>query len=374
MRYLSFLCISIVSYSKLGKCALFCCLASLSLLVHSQQTGPETKRSDMTVADNQSFLAPLVKESLLLDVAQTNTTVVVGERGHVLVGNLDQQEQLTQVPVPTTVTLTAVDGFGDTFLAVGHDATILRSTDSGQTWEVVFSSVDLDRPFLDVSFINEQEAFAIGGYGLFMRSSDAGKTWEQVQHFSLLSPDDIEYLESLADDPEFYQEELNYIFPHFNRISRRGDAIYLVGEAGLIARSADYGNSWERYDIDYFGSFFDARELSNGQILAVGLRGNMFLRGDDGQWDRIESCITTSLNSIVEQNDDVFVVGNNGVVLSLDPSQLSSNERAQTNNENCSGHIALSKIDSAISSSITNAFMLDGVLSAVSANGIQPVE
>jgi photosystem II stability/assembly factor-like uncharacterized protein len=318
----------------------------------------------------QSFLAPLVKDSILLDVTRANQTVVVGERGHILVGD---ENQLSQVVAPTTVTLTAVDGFNDVYLAVGHDATIVRSNDSGQTWNVVMSSVELDRPFLDVIFIDQNEAVAIGGYGLFYRSLDAGLTWKPEQYVALLSPDDKEYLASIADDPEFYQEELNYIFPHFNRLSKFEGNLYLAGEAGLIAKSEDRGRSWERFEIDYEGSFFDVQQLPNGSEIAVGLRGNMFVKQQE-QWQTISTCVTTSLNSVVYVGKDLYVVGNNGVVIRVDVDKINSDELQTENSEGCRPHVALTQINSDISSSISNAFSFGNVLTAVSANGLQPVE
>ena len=63
-----------------------------------------------------SFIAPLVKESLLLDIANGNTSIIVGERGHVLItreGKITDYQNLgltiddyKQVNVPTKVTLT----------------------------------------------------------------------------------------------------------------------------------------------------------------------------------------------------------------------------------------------------------------------------
>jgi photosystem II stability/assembly factor-like uncharacterized protein len=325
-----------------------------------------------SVQSEQAYQAPLVKESMLLDVIQSDITMVVGERGHILVGDA---QGLTQAEVPTTVTLTAVDGMGSTYIAVGHDASILRTTDGGKSWTLVFSDIDIDRPFLDVIFIDEQEVVAVGGYGLFYRSKDAGVTWSSEQHVSLLSPSDIEYLESIKDDEAFYQEELNFIFPHFNRLSRGNNALYIAGEAGLVAKSNDRGLSWQRYEIDYFGSFFDTLELSTGALLAVGLRGNMFLLADDEEESHsLPTCATTSLNTIVNVDGRLFVLGNNGVVFSVDPSLLTSNELQPPNSEGCASHVSLRRIETDISSAISGAFMLNGNLTAVSANGLQSIE
>jgi photosystem II stability/assembly factor-like uncharacterized protein len=319
----------------------------------------------------QAFQAPLVKDSMLLDAYQGEVTVVVGERGHILVGD---NQSVSQAIVPTTVTLTAVDGLNETFVAVGHDASILRSSDSGNTWELVYSNVELDRPFLDVMFIDEQEVIAVGGYGLFYRSVDAGLTWTQEQYVSLLSPDDIDYLESIKDDEAFYQEELDFIFPHFNRLSMQGDNLYLAGEAGLVARSTDKGNSWERYEIDYYGSFFDTKELLSGELIAIGLRGNMFVLSESSDWVTLNTCATTSLNAIVAINDQFLVLGNNGVVFSLDPSSINSEQMKAADADGCRLHSSLTRIDTDISSAITGAVMLNNVLTAVSADGLQSIE
>ena len=49
----------------------------------------------------QSYQAPLVKESLLLDIASGDITVAVGERGHVLIKRADSD--FTQVTVDIVV-------------------------------------------------------------------------------------------------------------------------------------------------------------------------------------------------------------------------------------------------------------------------------
>jgi photosystem II stability/assembly factor-like uncharacterized protein len=324
-----------------------------------------------SVQSEQAYQAPLVKESMLLDVIQSDITMVVGERGHILVGDA---QGLSQAQVPTTVTLTAVDGMGSTYIAVGHDASILRTTDSGKSWDVVFSDIDIDRPFLDVLFIDENEVIAVGGYGLFYRSRDAGVTWSSEQHVSLLSPSDIDYLESIKDDEAFYKEELNFIFPHFNRLSRGDGTLYVAGEAGLVAKSNDRGITWQRFEIDYFGSFFDTLELDSSNLIAVGLRGNMFLLADNEQSHSLPTCATTSLNTIANVDDRFFILGNNGVVFSLDTSLLTSNELQAPNAEGCRIHASLRRIETDISSAISGAFMLNGSLTAVSANGLQSIE
>jgi len=191
------------------------------------------------VSANSSYQAPLVKESLLLDIALADNIIIVGERGHILTGTT--QQNLIQVSVPTKTTLTAVTLFGTNAWAVGHDASILHSSDAGKTWQLQLSMPELDRPFLDVLFMNDKVGVAVGAYGLFYRTVDGGITWQKEMYASVLPQDDIDYLDSIKDDPAFYEEELSFILPHFNRLSYAKGKLYMAGEAGLLALSGVLG-------------------------------------------------------------------------------------------------------------------------------------
>ena len=58
---------------------------------------------------------------------------------------------------------------------------------------------------------DENNGVAVGAYGLFYRTIDGGVTWIKELHASVLPQDDIDYLESIKDDPAFYEEELSFI-------------------------------------------------------------------------------------------------------------------------------------------------------------------
>ncbi|MFT6330110.1 MAG: photosystem II stability/assembly factor-like uncharacterized protein [Bermanella sp.] len=323
---------------------------------------------------NSSYQAPLVKESLLLDIALGDSILIVGERGHILTGTTVQN--LTQVAVPTKTTLTAVTLFAQNAWAVGHDASILHSSDAGQTWELQLSMPELDRPFLDVFFKDENTGVAVGAYGLFYRTIDGGVTWQKELHASVLPQDDIDYLDSIKDEPEFYQDELSFILPHFNRLNYANGKLYMAGEAGLLAVSTDFGRSWKRFDIAYNGSFFDIQKTENGQLFAVGLRGNIFLANDDSKkWDKLQTCVTTSLNSVVHGNDNtIYITGNNGVLLSLDQTKVAVNEYYPANDEGCAIHISIKKLKNDLSDSILNGLVINDAMLAVTASGIKQIE
>lgn len=318
----------------------------------------------------QAYQAPLVKESLLLDIATGDITVAVGERGHVLIKRNGNDFQ--QVTVPTQSTLTAVTLIGKQIWAVGHDAVILHSTDGGEHWQVQMYQPELERPFLDVLFLNDREGIAIGAYGMFYHTTDAGQNWTNIRHAEFLNPDDRQYLEEIRkEDEDFYQQELNSILPHLNRINRGQDnRLLIAGETGLLAMSEDNGQSWQRLESDYTGSFFDFIQLESGPMVAAGLRGNIFVSEDTQQWDYLQTCNTATLNSIVAGQDKVSFIGNNGVMVKAElPLQTSLYDPyAATGNCEPAKGVSVSQTES--KSALLNAVALDGQTVVTAADGI----
>ncbi|MEW9796888.1 WD40/YVTN/BNR-like repeat-containing protein [Alteromonas sp. CYL-A6] len=322
------------------------------------------------VADN-AFQAPLVKKSLLLDVDASGFVVMVGERGHVLLS--DDGDTFTQADVPTQSTLTATTIVGDHVWAVGHDAVILHSADKGQTWKIQNFEPDLQRPFLDVLFFDEQHGIAVGAYGLFYRTRDGGASWQPERHASLLAPMDREYLESVREESEeFYQQELNSILPHLNRVTRDGGKLYMAGEAGLLAVSEDNGSEWQRYDVDYTGSFFDIKPLDDTTALAVGLRGNMFVMREEGEWEFVNTCSSSTFNSIlVASEQHVFALGNNGMLIKASRPLPVSEIDPYANPVDCQPANGVSKRQIEDKAALVNAVQFNGKTLAVTANGIK---
>lgn len=275
-----------------------------------------------------SYQAPLVEQSLLLDIEQVeNQLIAVGERGHILLSN--DGEAWEQQTVPTVATLTSVSFVGAKGWVVGHDASILHLPSKDAQWQVQMYNPDLERPLLDVLFFDEKHGIAIGAYGTFFRSMDGGQSWESELHPEFLNPDDQAYLEEIKlEDEEFYQEELASILPHLNRVSRNGDTLYLAGETGLLASSSDFGRSWQRLEISYQGSFFDIKMTEQQRLIAAGLRGNLFeFDSQTGSWNRLESSSKASLNSIVSLSDrSVLVVGNNGSLVCVEQDAVAQSQ------------------------------------------------
>lgn len=273
-------------------------------------------------ADNQpqqADIARLAEKALLTDIIDVNqqSLVAVGERGHILISN-DGQNWL-QAVVPVQANLNSVffvnklQGW-----AVGHDASILVTTDGGANWQLQHYAPSTDKPLFDVYFADKDRGIAVGAYGLFYRTEDGGNTWQTEFHPELLAEEEQEYLEELAEtDPDMYEVERGAILPHFNRLYADGNVLYMVGEAGFVAKSIDNGLNWNRLEAFYNGSLFDITRTAQMTLITVGLRGNAFISNDQGQsWAALILNKQATLNSAFSDDKGrLYLVGNAGTLL-----------------------------------------------------------
>lgn len=261
----------------------------------------------------------LASKSLLLDISLIgqNKLVAVGQYGHILTSADGDNWQ--QANVPVQVTLTSVFFLNDQLgWAVGHDATILHSQDGGLNWQVQQYLPELEKPLLDIYFKDAQQGLAVGAYGQVFRSNDGGSTWKSEFHQAFLLADDVDYLEELkAEDEAAYQDEISFILPHFNGLVQDGSTLFLLGEAGLLAKSNDFGLSWQPFEGFYQGSFFSLGRTKNGSLLVAGLRGHVFRELKNGNdWHEINTETTALLSDIIFADDErIFILGNNGMLL-----------------------------------------------------------
>jgi photosystem II stability/assembly factor-like uncharacterized protein len=286
--------------------------------------------------------------SLLLDATTDGQRILIaGEQGHILYSD-DNGISWTHAQVPVSLATTAVTFAGaHNAWAATHDGVLLRSTNYGEIWQTKLTGVDIARlsadaaearvnrlqaeidlaepdaledlewalddalfafedasaaiddgvtmPLLDVWFENERKGFALGAYGILLLTSDSGSTW------SLIS----ERLDNLD----------NY---HLYGITRSVSGTLLVaGEAGTLVRSRDHGETWDRLDSPYQGSFFGAVAAQDGGLLAFGLRGNVFRSTDEG--DTWSAVVTndqrTLLGGMTRTDGTIVLVGSAGAVL-----------------------------------------------------------
>lgn len=196
--------------------------------------------------------------ALALHSPQNGHVFAAGAHGGVAYSQ-DFGKKWAQLLTPTKATLT--DLYFDDLssgLAVGHDATIIRTSDGGKSWKIVHFKPELEQPLMRVTRLSNGTYIAVGAYGLYLESNDA-ITWNSRQIPSLENPD--------IGAGHFYDIV----------ISGSGSDIVAVGEFGLIGTSVDSGKNWRLIQTDYEGSFFTI--CSNERQTAVaGMRGNLFIK------------------------------------------------------------------------------------------------
>jgi photosystem II stability/assembly factor-like uncharacterized protein len=229
--------------------------------------------------DQPARASALAGRALINGVARAGARLVaVGQRGHVLYSDNDGAAWL-QATVPLSSDLAAVT-FTDARQgwAVGHDAVVLHSADGGATWQRQYDGrrdpQAGDKPLLDVWFDGAGHGMAVGAFGLALCSDDGGGHWR--------------HCEEQLDNPRGL---------HLNTIRAVGDALYIVGEQGLVLRRAAGATRFEALATPYQGSFFgvtgDARNL-----VVFGLRGTALHSADGGRnWQRANTGTQTGLTA-----------------------------------------------------------------------------
>ena len=285
-------------------------------------------QQDATDAPEPAEFQPLATQSLLLDAGQFGDRLIaVGERGYILYSP-DGVVWKQSLDVPVSSTLTALTAApGGQLWAVGHDNTIITSTDGGESWSLQNFEAGFE-PFLDVLFVSDRKGFAIGAYGVLMLTSDAGETWEQQDlneqvtgelfDAAELLPEGDDYADQFADLGcyEFKECHLN------GMVSLGGGRLMIVAERGFGYRSQDGGESWEVFRVPYDGSMFGVIDVNGRCVLAYGLRGNAFRSCDLGEtWRAVRLGTENSIQGAARDGRQLMLVGNGGLILLQDGSR-----------------------------------------------------
>ncbi len=303
-----------------------------------EESGEAAAAPSAPVKPRPSELLPRAPQSLTLDLINTGKHLIaVGERGHILVSN--DGAAWAQVSVPVRATLTAVSFIdADNGWAVGHDATILRSSDGGKTWRLQNFEPEKEQAFLDVLFTDAQHGYAVGAFGLFYATTDGGDNWAEVEAAPIR------------------EEEL-----YFHSISRLGDGrLFIVGESGMMGVGDAEGGNWKRLTSPYEGTFFGALPHGDKGAIAFGLRGNVYVTDDvsnDKGWSRVEThTIASFFGGSLLPDGRALLAGASGTAMIVDVANK-----------------AASPLQSGLSSSLTGALMFKDRLVVAGDSGLRLV-
>lgn len=263
-------------------------------------------------------------------LATAGSRIVAGGEHGVIIYSNDNGGTWTQAHVPVDVTIT-----GFTFAnaqrgwAVGSSGVILATSNGGKDWSLQLDGFQADKlmmqaakqavadknpsvgtpmavnraqhlsargastPFLCVLAFSPQNVIAFGAYRMTMHSTDGGRTWRDAS----LNIDD-----SLSHD--LYGAAVV------------GNAVYVVGETGLVFRSTNGGNDYYAATKAANATLFGVVGTAKGNVVVYGVAGTLARSTDQGQsWTAISMPSTADLtDGILLSSGKLVITGADGAV------------------------------------------------------------
>lgn len=189
--------------------------------------------------------------------------------------------------------ITGLASAGERFIAVGQRGHILYSDDAGQSWQQ--AQVPVSSDLVAVHFPTPRQGWAVGHDGVVLHSSDAGETWNRQFDGRQVGSNMLEHYQRLAEAQPQNQA-----------------LVALVNEAQRMTA--------EGADKPFLDVWFESERV--GYIVGA---FNLIFRTDDGgrSWtpwlDRTDNPTALHLYAVRPVGNDLFIVGEQGLVLKLDP-------------------------------------------------------
>lgn len=200
-----------------------------------------------------------------------------------------------QNPLPQGNNLECVDAVGPNIVyAVGGAATLLKSTNSGNSWDVRQILDNTQVTLHAVHFPTPSVGWIAGSNGVIQNTSDAGAHW-----FARATPDPARVYHALA--------------------STGPNNGYAVGDNGTILRTRDGGVSWEQVTSNTAQDLYGISLPTPVIGYAVGDNGTILKTSDGGNnWINIpEPTLFRDYKAVCFLNQDVgWVAGVGGTLLS----------------------------------------------------------
>ena len=189
--------------------------------------------------------------------------------------------------------LLAVAHAGSRLVAVGQRGHIILSDDAGGSWKQ--ANVPVSSDLTAVYFVTERVGWAVGHDGVVLQTRDGGLSWtlqldgrkankllvEQLQKRASLEPQSSEVQALLAEAGRYQEQGADK--PFLDVWFADESTGYVVGAYNLIFRTSDGGKTWEPW------------------------------------FDRTDNPKFFNLYAIKQAGADLYVVGEGGLVLKLDP-------------------------------------------------------
>jgi photosystem II stability/assembly factor-like uncharacterized protein len=280
---------------------------------------------------------PPAARGLLLDATLNGHVILaVGERG-AIIRSVDSGETWETIPSPTRATLTGI-AFGTPLSgwAVGHDGVILHTRDGGETWSEQFRADDPETVFLDVAAMDSTRALAVGAFGRAYGTRDSGRTWsplkiiEDDHHLNRISPGApgefyvagergaLLHLSALTKEPGVLASPDAVSFYGVHRLP--DDAMLAYGLRGHLFRSEDRGGSWQEIKSPQPALLATAVTLRSGVVVLAGQARAFLISRDSGRsFQSWEPPITTAVAELLEAPNGLLLAFGEAGVTRLEP-------------------------------------------------------
>jgi len=251
-----------------------------------------------------------------------------------------ENNTVSLIPLPSSTTNKEIYGIdissnGGLF-AVGFDASIYTSNDSGLNWN--FIQDQSWKEFQSIAFRDADSAFIVGGYGfekgLLVRTNKEGGSDIQLREEQNFELTDIEFVTSSIGYCSGYGAILKTIDggQHWNFTSAKNDFYkamswknttegVAVGFNGSIIKTTDGGDTWNtiRNGNQFLKKkcrFLDIAFNQQGIYAAVGEKGCIIISKNEGEtWSELESFTKNDLRGVCFKNQQtIVVVGTNGTI------------------------------------------------------------
>lgn len=189
---------------------------------------------------------------------------------------------------------TGLASAGERLVAVGQRGHIFYSDDAGQQWRQ--AQVPVSSDLVAVHFPSPLQGWVVGHDGVVLHSSDGGETWSRQFDGRQVGPNMLAYYQRLAAAQ-----------PQDTELQARVSEAQRMSEEGA--------------DKPFLDVWFENEQV--GYIIGA---FNLIFRTDDGgrSWtplmDRTENPSALNLYALRPVGNELFIVGEQGLVLKLDPA------------------------------------------------------
>jgi photosystem II stability/assembly factor-like uncharacterized protein len=142
---------------------------------------------------------------------------------------------------------------------VGDKATLLETTDQGETWELRRLELDNENIRLKSIDFSGREGWIVGEPSLLLHTENGGQSWTRVQ---------------LSDKLPGEPNTIAALGPH---------SAEMTTDVGAIYRTKDDGQNWQSMVDEAFGVMRNISRSPEGKYVAVSSRGSFYSIWEPGQ-------------------------------------------------------------------------------------------